>query len=70
MAFEAEGKTFLTAEHYFAQKKALHFQDSDTAKLIMATSDPEKAKQLSQCKAFRKVSGIVFQVNTCFKQCS
>ena len=31
-AFEAEGKTFPTAEHYFVYKKALHFQDSETAK--------------------------------------
>ena len=46
--FETEGKSFATAEHYFVYKKALHFQDSESASLILKTSDPEKVKQLGK----------------------
>ena len=69
--FETEGKSFATVEHYFVYKKALHFQDSESASLILKTSDPEKVKQLGKkYKDFKKTSGTKWQLNTCIKRCS
>ena len=45
---EAEGKIFQSSEHYFMYKKALHFEDKETAKAIIETQEPEKVKQLGK----------------------
>ena len=45
---DAEGHSFWTSEQYFTYKKALHFEDKDTALAILQTKDPEKVKQLGK----------------------
>ena len=53
---EAEGKSFITSEHYFTYKKAMHFEDGETAQTIIETKEPEIVKQLG-----KKIQG--FQKN-------
>ena len=42
------GKIFPTSEHYFTYKKALHFEDKDTAQAILETKEPETVKMLGK----------------------
>ena len=45
---EAEGRIFPTSEHYFTFKKALHFEDNESAQAILDTKDPEGVKALGK----------------------
>ncbi len=51
--FTADGVNYLTGEHWMMVKKALLFDDCETAKKILASEKPAMAKQLG-----REVSGF------------
>lgn len=51
--FTVDGINYLTAEHWMMVKKALLFDDSETAKKILVSEKPAIAKQLG-----REVSGF------------
>ena len=46
--FKVEDKIFKSAEQYFVYKKALHFEDKDTAQRVIQTSEPEKLKKIGK----------------------
>ncbi len=47
-AFEADGKTYLTAEHFMMAAKARLFNDYESEQLILNATDPGKAKKLGR----------------------
>ena len=47
-AFTVDGVTFATAEHYMMWRKALLFDDEDSARRIVAASHPRQAKMLGR----------------------
>lgn len=46
--FTLDNQTFVTAEQYMMYKKALLFDDTSIARLIMETSDPRMQKKLGR----------------------
>ena len=46
--FKVEDKIFKSGEQYFVYKKALHFEDKDTAQRVIQTSEPEKLKKIGK----------------------
>ena len=46
--FKAEDKVFKSAEQYFVYKKAVHFDDKDTAQMVLQTNEPERIKQIGK----------------------
>jgi len=47
-AFEVDGVTYATAEHFMMASKARVFEDTDKLEKILATSSPRKAKSLGR----------------------
>jgi ribA/ribD-fused uncharacterized protein len=47
-AFVVDGNTFATAEHYMMWRKAMLFDDSETAVRILAADTPKEAKALGR----------------------
>ena len=47
-AFEADGSSFATAEHYMMYRKAMLFGDENTANMVLAASTPRAAKELGR----------------------
>lgn len=47
-AFELDGRTFATAEHYMMWRKAMLFDDEATAAQILAAGHPKQAKDLGR----------------------
>lgn len=53
--FTLEGKTWKTSEHYFMWKKAIFFNDVETANKILEVEHPRDAKKLGrQVKGFNE----------------
>src|SRR5690606_17756368 len=46
--FVLDGRTFATAEHYMMWRKALLFDDRDSAERILAAGHPKQAKDLGR----------------------
>jgi ribA/ribD-fused uncharacterized protein len=47
-AFTADGRTFATAEHYMMWRKAMLFNDHETAEQILSAPHPHRAKALGR----------------------
>jgi ribA/ribD-fused uncharacterized protein len=69
--FTEDGHTFATAEHYMMWRKAVLFDDQETAARVLAAEDPRQAKDLGrQVRNFDQATwaaeryGIVVDGNT------